>query len=187
MQAKDATDKMNQTLPKERNIDIIPQLDDKNVIDIKAKLEAEAKILEKSLELKAEIDIAQIEADTKRIEAAFESINVAIESTGDVLTSLFGQLAHGDMDFLTRWNIEAQIQEENKRREESLQLQKKLTEAQIAALRARIASFQRGDPFITVNAEGLEPHLEAIFFYILEQIQIRVNEEQQDFLLGINP
>ena len=60
------------------------------------------------------------------------------------MQSLFGQLAEGDMDFLTRWNIEAQIQEENKRREESLKLQKDLTKAQIDALKARITAFQRG-------------------------------------------
>ena len=186
LQAGILKENMEKSIPAKKEIDIAPVLKAKDVVDIKAKLEAEAKILEKSLELKAEIDIAQIEADTKRIEAAFESINVSIESTADVLSELFGLLAEGDLDIQTRWDIEAQIREENERREESLKLQKELTEAQIAALQARITAFQRGDPLITINAEGLEPHLEAIFFYILEQIQMRVNEEQQDFLLGIN-
>lgn len=185
MQAKEATTKMNATLPTERELTIKPTLD--ATTEIKARLEAEAKILEKSLELQAKIDIAQIEADTERIKAAFESVTDVIQDTGDVLSELFGLLADTDIDIQTRWNIEQQIREENERREASLQLQKELTEAQIAALKARITAFNRGDPLITVNAEGLEPHLEAIFFYILEQIQIRVNEEQQDFLLGINP
>lgn len=187
LQAGIIQEQIDKDIPEERSIEVIPTMEPKSVIDIKARLEAEAKIMEKSLELQAEIDIAQIEADTERIKAAFESINVAIQDTGDVITALFGQLAAGDIDIQTRWNIEQQIREENERREASLELQKALTEAQIAALRARITAFQRGDPLITVNAEGLEPHLEAIFFYILEQIQIRVNEEQQDFLLGINP
>lgn len=187
LQAGIVQEQMDATIPKTREVKINPALNESETERLKKRLEEEAKIMETALKLKAEIDIAQIEADTKRIEAAFESVNVAIESTGDVLSELFGLLAEGDMDFITRWNIEQQIREENERREASLQLQKELTEAQIAALKARITAFNRGDPLITVNAEGLEPHLEAIFFYILEQIQIRVNEEQQDFLLGINP
>ncbi|MFW9899902.1 MAG: phage tail tape measure protein [Candidatus Thorarchaeota archaeon] len=187
LQAGIVQEQMDATIPKTREVKVKPVTAPDELARIKERLETEAKILEKSLELRAEIDIAQIEADTKRIEAAFESVNVAIESTGDVLSELFGLLAEGDMDFITRWNIEEQIRQENERREESLKLQKELTEAQIAALQARITAFNRGDPLITINAEGLEPHLEAIFFYILEQIQIRVNEEQQDFLLGINP
>lgn len=187
LQAGIVQEQMEDAIPDTREVKVTTALAELETERIKRKLEQEAKIMEKSLELQAEIDIAQIEADTERIKAAFESINVAIQDTGDVITALFGQLAAGDIDIQTRWNIEQQIREENERREASLELQKALTEAQIATLRARITAFQRGDPLITVNAEGLEPHLEAIFFYILEQIQIRVNEEQQDFLLGINP
>lgn len=187
LQAGIVQEQMEKTIPVKKEMQVVPVLDDTNIIDIKAKLEAEAKIMEKTLELQAQIDIAQIEADTERIKSAFESINVSIQSTGDVLASLFGNLAGTEMDLVSRFAIEEQIRAENERREASLDLQRRLTEAQIAALKARIAAMHRGDPLITVSAEGLEPHLQAIFFYILEQVQIRVNEDQQEFLLGINP
>lgn len=181
-QATTARNEMESALPDETEIEIITPI--KPTLD-EADLKEKIAFAEKLANIQAEINIAEIEAETKRIEAAFKSINVSIESTGDTLVSLFGQLADTETDILTRWKIEDQIRLENERREEALELQKRLTEAQIKAIEARISSMQRGDPLITVDGAGLQPHLEAIMFYILEAIQVRVNDEQAEFLLGI--
>jgi hypothetical protein len=37
-----------------------------------------------------------------------------------------------------------------------------------------------------VDGAGLQPHLEAIMFEILEALQVRVNAEGGDLLLGLN-
>ncbi len=43
----------------------------------------------------------------------------------------------------------------------------------------------RGDgAFITVNGDGLAPHLEAFMWEILESIQVRVNDQGLQTLLG---
>jgi hypothetical protein len=39
---------------------------------------------------------------------------------------------------------------------------------------------------IKIEAAGLEPHLEAFMWKILENIQIRANAEAAEFLLGWN-
>ena len=53
-------------------------------------------------------------------------------------------------------------------------------------MRARRDALQNGDSLVTVNGDGLKPHLEAFMFEILESIQVRVSEEYQSFLLGMN-
>lgn len=184
MEADTARREMEEALPDETEIEvrapITPVLDE---VDLKTQLQ----YAEKIAKIQADINIAEIEAETKRIEAAFQSIEVSIESTGDTLVSLFGQLVDTKTDMLTRWKIEDQIRLENERREKALELQERLTEAQITALQERIKAMQRGDPLIMVDGAGLQPHLEAFMWEILSAIQVRVNEEQLDFLLGINP
>ncbi len=146
---------------------------------------AETDRLSTIFEFKAKIDTAQIQADTERIKAAFSSVSDSISSTGDVLSSLFGDISQGDLDIATRFQIEDQIREENKRREESLELQKKLTEEQIKVMQARTDALGRGEGLITVDGAGLQPHLEAIMWEILSAVQLRVNEEYSEFLLAL--
>jgi len=79
-----------------------------------------------------------------------------------------------------------QIAFEQQRQQDLHLLQKDLTRAQIDLMRARRDALQNGDSLVTVNGDGLKPHLEAFMFEILESIQVRVSEEYQSFLLGMN-
>lgn len=70
--------------------------------------------------------------------------------------------------------------------------QQKLTEEQIkgtiantALQQAKLDAIASGEGLINIQADGLEPELEAFMFKILEKIQIRANEEQAEFLLGV--
>lgn len=137
----------------------------------------------KNLEFKVELDVANIEAGAKKTVAAFESISASITSTSDLLGSLFGDLNEAD-NFRDRFQIEDQIKLENERRQEQLDLQKKLTETQIRAENARIERMASGDAIININGDGLQPHLEAFMWEILEVIQVRVNADGLDMLLG---
>lgn len=139
----------------------------------------------KNIEAKVSLNIAQLEADTERAKAAFQSIDNTVSSTGDLLGDLFGLFKDFDsLSFGAIRVIEKQIEQENKRRQDALDLQKKLTEAQIAQIRAQTKAVERGDSLIKVDGAGLQPHLEAFMWEILRTIQVRVNADGLKLLLG---
>lgn len=152
--------------------------------EVIAKFNAMADITKTGIEWGAKIDIAQIEADTKAIETMFNSVNTSITSTGTALTELAGIYVSAESQ-LKQFELEKLLGEENKRRTEAFELQKALTEAQIKMMEQRTLTLKRGDALVTVDGAGLQPHLEAFMFEILAAIQVRVNEEYQEFLLGI--
>lgn len=137
----------------------------------------------KTIEANVKLNVAAFEADAKRVEAAFHSIDSTITSTGDLLGGLFGNLK--DADFHARSLIEKQIDLENKRRQDALDLQKQLTEAEIDRIRAQTDALNRSDGLIKIEATGLEPELEAFLWKILQKIQVRANASFTDFLLGL--
>ncbi|MFC6672520.1 phage tail tape measure protein [Marinobacterium aestuariivivens] len=138
-----------------------------------------------AMEFVFKLNLAEIESDTEKAVAIIDTINTAIESTGQLLGELFGFLTNDDLDFSTKWAIERQIELENQRRQEALDLQKKLTEALIDQMEARTAALENGDGLITIQADGLEPEIEAFMFKIIEKIHIKAIGDQSQFLLGI--
>lgn len=151
-----------------------------------AQFEAETKRLSAMLDFKAKIDIAQIEADTKKVEAIFGSINTSVKDTGDQLSDLFKNLL--DPGVKGNWRthlIEKQIDAENRRRDNALELQRDTIRAQIELMQARTRSIERGEAVIKISGEGLAPHLEAFMWEILEAIQIRASQEGLELLLGL--
>lgn len=149
------------------------------------KIEALAETMQTSFEWKAKLDIAEVEANAKIVESAFGSITAGIESTGDTLLGLFGALDKSDLGLQQVWALQDAIEQEIKNRQIEFELQKKLTEAQIALAEKKAALLAQGEPLITVQADGLKPHLEMILWEILEQIQIKASETYDEFLLGI--
>jgi len=120
----------------------------------------------------------------ERVKAAFASIDSTIQSTGDLLGSLFGNLVDTD-DRWKQLDIQEQIDLENQRRQEALDIQKKLAEAEIARIEAQTQSLNRGDALITITGDGLETELEAFMWKILSKIRVRANAEFADYLLGL--
>ena len=140
----------------------------------------------KTLEFRAEIDVARIQADAEKVQAAFESINTGIESTGDTLKSLFGMFDKlGSLDSSAYRAVFDQIDKENALRKESFDLQKRLTEAQIENMRAQTQQLQSGEALIKIDGAGLQPQLEAFMWEILRTIQTRVNRDGLKMLLGV--
>lgn len=137
------------------------------------------------IEQQTKIMSAQIEANAKITVAAFDSIDTAIESTGKLVGDLFGLYVKLDkLDFSTQNKLENQIDLENKRRDEALNLQKALTEAQIDQMKAQTDALLKGDGLIKIDGAGLKPHLEAFMWEILQAIQIKVNANGLKMLLG---
>mgnify|MGYP006921306516 CR=1 FL=1 len=139
----------------------------------------------KIIEASVQLNVAELESQTKRVEAAFKSIDTTIGSTGDLLGSLFGSLS--DADSFTQFKIESQIKLENERRQQALDLQRKLTEAEIEKIQAQKDALDRGDGIIKIYADGLEPEIKAFMFKILKLIRIETSRDVSNYLLGLNP
>jgi tape measure domain-containing protein len=136
------------------------------------------------IEAKVQLNVAELEADTERVKAAFSSIDNTVNSTGELIGKLFGQLFDDTNFFKDTSLIEDQLDKENKARQDAFELQKKLTEEQIRALRARTDAINRGDTLIKIDGAGLQPQLEAFMWEILRTIQVRVNADGLDLLVG---
>ncbi|MEI7636154.1 MAG: phage tail tape measure protein [Syntrophus sp. (in: bacteria)] len=169
--------KIEEAIPKEKQFEIQAKIDE-------AKIKGQADIIQKAIEWKAKLDIAEVEAGAKKFEAIFKSIDNTVSSTGTTLTGLFDSLVQMQGKGGTGI-IEQQIEDENRRRSAALEMQKELTGAQIAQIKAQTAALQKGDSIIKIDGAGLQPHLEAFMFEILRAIQIRANAEGQKFLVGL--
>lgn len=137
----------------------------------------------KIIEAKVTLNVAELEAQTKQVEAAFDSISTTINSTGDLLGSLFGNLAGADT--FTKLEIIEQIEAENKRRDAALELQRKLTEAEIENVQAKTRALDRGDSLLKIDGTGLAPELEAFMWAVIKAIEVRANASFAEYLLGL--
>lgn len=175
--------KVNDAFPKEKKIEVKADITQTAIAEIKEKSE----IIQKSIEWKAKLDIANIEDGTKRIEAAFKSVDATIADTGKTLTSIVDSYA--SVLESTRGAgssfMETQIQQESKRRDEALKLQGNLVNAQIDNLNAKTKAMNNGQAMIQIDGSGLQPHLEAFMFEILAAIEVKANAEGQQFLVGV--
>ncbi|MEI7635872.1 MAG: phage tail tape measure protein [Syntrophus sp. (in: bacteria)] len=171
--------KIEEAIPKEKQFEIQAKLDE-------AKIKGQADIIQKAIEWKAKLDIAEVEANAKKVEAAFKSIDNTITSTGTTLSSMMDSYTtlvgagKGGTSF-----AEQQILDENRRRDAALAMQEELTGAQIAQMNAQTAALKKGDSIIKIEGAGLQPHLEAFMYEILKAIQIRANAEGAKFLVGV--
>jgi hypothetical protein len=178
----ESVSKFNAAFPKEMKVDVKPDITQVTIADMKAKSD----IIQKSVEWKGKIDIAQIEAGTKTIEAAFKSVNVTIESTGKTLTDLTGTYATlVTAGAYEAYFVEREVQAESRRRDEAMQMQKTLVDAQVNNMNARTDALKKGQAMITIDGKGLQPQLEAFLFEILKAIQVKANSEGAQYLVGI--
>jgi len=130
-----------------------------------------------------DLNVADMENQAAIIGSIFEGLTATFQDTGEQISSLFNVWSESDgMDKTKVWGA---IQREQERRDESLQAQMDLTYAEIEYMNSKTASLQRGDALISINGDGLKPHLEAFMFEIIEQIQIKANDEGGELLLGL--
>lgn len=138
-----------------------------------------------SLEFSADIKVAQIQAQAEQVVAAFDSIARTIESTSEATVGLYSLLGNSDLSFSEQWQIRDAAEEQQRLQKQAIQTQEKLVDAQVDYLQALSASLNSGDNSIKIQAEGLEPEIEAFMFKILDRIRIAMNAEQSKFLLGL--
>jgi TP901 family phage tail tape measure protein len=143
-----------------------------------------AETVREAIKWKAELDIANVKANAEIVMTISNNIAEQFKSTGDVLQTLFGNFADTE-SMSKRFSIETWIEREYDMRQKALDMQKELNNAQLEYMQAKIDQINRGESTITINGDGLAPHLEAFMWEVLSAIQVRVNEEGLDMLLGI--
>jgi tape measure domain-containing protein len=139
----------------------------------------------KLIEAQVKLDIAEVEANAKVAVSAFESVEASIASTGETLASMLNTLAGGTKDWETWRTLTSEIAKESARRDDLINKQIEMLDAQIALWRAQTRAYEKEDALIKVDGAGLQPHLEAFMWEILKAIQVRVNEDGYKFLLGV--
>lgn len=136
------------------------------------------------IEAKVSLNIAEVEANADRVKAIAETIGETFANTGDVITDLFG--GFDDASRSTQIELAKQIREERELREQALDDQSRLTQAEVDYIKEKTRQLARGHSLIKVDGSGLQPHLEAFMFEILREIQVRVNADGEEMLLGLN-
>lgn len=149
-----------------------------------AEIEGRFAVLQSMVEWRAQLDIAEVEANADKVIAIAGTIEAAFSSSAEIISTALGVL--GDMQGFDRTKVFDIIERELDLRAEQVEMQKKLTDAEIKWMEARTKALDRGDAAITINGDGLQPHLEAFMWEILGAIQTRVTEEGLDMLLGVN-
>ncbi len=137
----------------------------------------------KLIEAKVSLDIAEVEANAQKVEAIAKTISETFVDTGKVISDLFG--GYDDASRSTQIDMASQIKKENEFRKQALDDQSKLTKAEADYIRQKTQNLKRGDALIKVDGAGLQPHLEAFMFEILREIQVRVNADGEEMLLGL--
>jgi len=144
-------------------------------VDMK-RIEAAAGVISKGLDFKATID-------TNAASLAIEALRGSVEGLGaasGVLESIFSGL--GDMSSIQFNNMREYIERQMDLQELMATSNMKLTEAQVAFLRAKMEAMRRGDALVKISADGMEPEIEAFMFRILSKIQVRANADGFEFL-----
>jgi TP901 family phage tail tape measure protein len=148
-----------------------------------AAIMAGAQTLQKAMEFKAQIEIAEIEQLFETLRKQSENIAAMFLSSGEVITALSG--AFESLGALGRHDLLGLIEKEIEIRAELARQQGLLTEKEIAYLEAKTKALTEGGGFINIQVDGVYPELELIMHKLIEQTQVRANAEGLEFLLGV--
>lgn len=158
--------------------------------EVAAQAERTHKEVMARIEWKAKLDIEEVKANAEILKAAFESVGQSVESTAKAASSMFSDLADllsGDkwLSSTTENWLKKQVETQLQLQADALQIQKDLTAAEIRNLDAKTEKIRdmNKEAMITVDGDGLKPHLEAMMWEVFEAVQIRATEEGLDKLL----
>jgi TP901 family phage tail tape measure protein len=161
--------------------------------DVKKMADA-AKELEKSVEWRAKLDIAEVEANAKILAATLSTLGSTFDASTSHASAMMkewsdAQGKSGDIwssDVYKSNQLTDMMESEELNRQSMLSQQRDLTAAEIDYMRARTTALAQGDALIKIDGSGLAPHLEAIMWDVLGAIQVRANEDGQSMLLGLS-
>lgn len=124
-----------------------------------------------------------IKANAATMVAAFESVSESIASTNALIGDLYGKENPNDrFGFQQRTLLESA----DKRANELTKAQIEMLKAQADLMKAQADAAKDGGAVMKIEADGLEPHLEAFMWEILKAVQLRVNRDGMGMLLGVS-
>ena len=148
-------------------------------------IKAKAQTIEAAMKFKAEVDIAQIEAEAKVATAAFDSIGKTVAATASAAEGMFSSLAKFEGSMSDKWFLQDILKEQVALEREAIESQKALNESWAKYYDARTERMKSGEADISLQMDGVYPHLEAIFWEIINSLRIRAaNEDIAALLLG---
>lgn len=159
----------------------IARINDQTAVKIE-QIQAQAAILQTAFEYEAKVEIADIEAAAARLESIASLVGESFANTGDTIAAMVGAL--NNASGYAALTITKALERESERRDELLELQKGLTQAEIDLTKARTAKLEAGGGLIEIQASGVYPELELVLQKIIERAQIAANAEGIGFLLG---
>lgn len=134
------------------------------------------------IESRIKLDIAEVEANAKIATSIIDSISQTYAADIGLIGTLMNQVTDG-YSFADRTRI-AMAKESSARVEELHGQQMRLVGAQIDYMRAKTSAIASGSPLVTIQADGLKPHLEAFMWEILGAIQVKMAYDGGDMLVG---
>lgn len=183
-QVDDAGKKIDD-LPSEKMLEIQLQGDIETKI---ASIAAQAETAQAAFQYKAEVDIAEAQANADILVSAYEAAGTSVEALAGATSDMFGSLADAmsTLDLSDQFALESILDRQMEQEAKMVESQIALNDAQVAYMEARTEALARGDSLIQIDSTGLEPALEMIMWQIIEKVQVRANESSADFLLGLN-
>ncbi len=164
-------------IPAEKKVKVELTADEK-------KMKEQSALIQKAMDVKVKVDVAQIEAAAKTTQSMFSTLDTRLKGSADVYATLVKGLSDSSLSYGTKSTLETLLSKEAEHRAKAMKQAEELTEQQIKLNKLKLEAVARGDNEITVKADGLKPHLEMIMWEVLEAIQIRASATQSDFLLG---
>lgn len=177
--------------PIDKPVELKPTILEQAKLDLERELNAvdnQAKTVQTAMEWKAKIDIADIEGSSKVATEAFSTIGASVVETSGDTAQMFSDLASGMNNMRTsdKWFMMDRLQEAQDKNSELIDSQIKLTEQQVEYMRLRNEKIENGETAeIKIDTTGVEPAIEMVMWNIIEKVQIRANENAQEFLLGL--
>ncbi|MGB5217110.1 MAG: phage tail tape measure protein [Smithella sp.] len=177
--------------PVEKPVELKPTILEQAKLDLERELNAvdnQAKTVQTAMEWEAKINIADIEGSSKIATEAFSTIGASVVETSSGITEMFSDLASGMNNMRTsdKWFMMDRLQEAQDKNSELIDSQIKLTEQQAEYMRLRNEKIENGETAeIKIDTTGVEPAIEMVMWNIIEKVQIRANENAQEFLLGL--
>jgi hypothetical protein len=149
-----------------------------------ATIKANADNLQSAMEWSAKLDIANVEASVEKTKAMFSSIDNTISATSRAATDLL-TADWSKMDLSQYMAALNGAADQLKMQKEAHVLQMEMAKAQLKIEEAKLKLLEKKDGSIKIDSTGLEPALEMIMWQIIQKVQIKANEQQANFLLGI--
>jgi hypothetical protein len=136
----------------------------------------------KAIEAKVKLDVAELEANSKVAQEMIKGISQTYTANVGLIGNLMSQVTDGySMADQVRLKL---VDDANQRANELHTGQMALIDNQIEYMQRKTSAMAAGNPVMTINATGLQPHLEAMMWEVFKQIQVRLAQDGGDMLVG---